>query len=418
MKKVMGVVFCLALVAVFSLEARPVSAQEFLNYGKLKITPSIEVREIYNDNIFLGNGSNNTTELKDADWITHVLPGLRGDYDMGARGKIFAGYQGQWAYYKDYSDNDWTNQKGFAGADYKSPGGLIFKLDDVYLDAEDPAGDLGKYDTNYKLGIVTARWTNDLKGRLGYEFTNRFRVLGHYRYFVQRYDLDADFSQNHDIKEFGIGPEILLMPKTWGFLRLYYGTQDYEDIRPALNVFPSTNADNDWRRVSLGVSWDSGAKFSGEASLGYTWLDYDNVRDSFGNLYEDKNTWTAQTSVTYMASEITSFTLTVLRGVKSSGAGTKEFYDDTTAGLTVNRVLMPKLTLLAGVAYASQDYNSVSAGVKEREDDNYMANLNLVYQVKPWMDAGISYSYNKKDSNIDTNDYKNNQVMARITLSY
>ena len=56
---------------------------------------------MYDDNIFLGNGNNNTTELKESDWITHTVPSLLLNYQLDGRGQVNAGYLGDYAWYRD-----------------------------------------------------------------------------------------------------------------------------------------------------------------------------------------------------------------------------------------------------------------------------------------------------------------------------
>ena len=83
------------------------------------------MQEEYDDNIYLGNGDNDTTGSKDADWITHLRPSLVAKYDMMERGALSLGYTGDFAYYNANSSNDWASNKIAFKGDYKAPVGLI-----------------------------------------------------------------------------------------------------------------------------------------------------------------------------------------------------------------------------------------------------------------------------------------------------
>jgi len=154
----------LTVIAVLLFFSHHATAQEGrIKFGKLKVVPSIALMGIYDDNIFLGNGDNDLDELKDDDFITAVKPGLNLEYSLMDRGNVRLGFNGEFAYYYDYDDNDWRNLEFPFSIDYKAPQGLFFGLNNLYLDAEDPFGSANEY----ALGQITKRWSDDLKTHLG-----------------------------------------------------------------------------------------------------------------------------------------------------------------------------------------------------------------------------------------------------------
>ena len=213
-----------------------------------------------------GDGSNNTTEREESDWITHVKPGVMLDLTFPDRGKMTAGYQGDLAYYSDNSDNDWQTHKGMFILNYDSPGGLIAGINNTYTNAEDPYGSAEQYG----IGTLTKRWNNDLASKVGFNFSDRFKILAFYNYYKQDYDNDVrDFTQDYYSNEVGAGFEVKVMPKTWMFLRYYYGSQTYFTHRSG--VTSSNDASFEWHRANTGLGWDSGAKLAGEINFGYQW---------------------------------------------------------------------------------------------------------------------------------------------------
>ncbi|UCG79713.1 MAG: hypothetical protein JSV60_06935, partial [Desulfobacterales bacterium] len=100
-----------------------------IHSGDLKIIPGFAIQGVHDDNIYLGNGDNTPQEDEESDWITHLMPLLLFDYSLAERGSLNFGYRGDFAYYNDNDENDWTRHEGIFRLDYGSPGGLILALD-------------------------------------------------------------------------------------------------------------------------------------------------------------------------------------------------------------------------------------------------------------------------------------------------
>ncbi|TET94663.1 MAG: hypothetical protein E3J28_02150 [Desulfobacteraceae bacterium] len=394
----------ISIVILLSLQVMAQGGK--INIGKIKVVPGITVQELYDDNIFLGNGTNNTTELKESDWITHIMPALVFDYSFQERGGLSLGYSGDLAYYSDNDNNDWQTHKGMFNLNYKAPGGIIIDINIIHTDAEDPYGSL----EGYGRGLKTERSSNDLKTRICYDFGNRFKILAYYNYYKQDYDLPEDFTQDYDINEFGAGFQVRLLPKTWGFFRYHFGERYYFTHRG--KVTEANDSDFDWHRVNAGLTWDPGAKLGGELNFGYQLKDYENATDVGGNRYEDKDTWIAETSITYSATPTIALALRITRAMRETGSDYNEYFEDTGIGINLQKVILTKFTLTVGGVYSVNDYNT------PREDDNYRANIDLDYQIKDWLTAGVGYRYEKKDSNYAENNYTDNQFMISLRGVY
>lgn len=381
-----------------------------IHTGNLKITPGLALQGVYDDNIYLGNGTNNTTELVESDWITHVMPAFGFNYSLQQRGSLSLGYKGDLAYYTDNDDNDWRTHKGMFNLSYQAPGGLIVGISDIYNNAEDPYGSLEQY----RIGLKTERWNNDLKTNIGYAFANRFRVMGFYNLYKQDYDLERDYTQDYDVHEFGLGLQMRFLPKTLGFVRYHFGERDYFSHPTGTASNESNDSDFDWQRVNAGLTWDTGARMIGELNLGYQLKDYDNEFDASTppQRYEDKNTWTASTQVAFRATPTKTLTLSITRALRESGSDTNEYFEDTGIGINLQQVIRTKFTLTMGTVYSQNDYN------KPRADNNYKANIGLEYRIRDWLRTGVGYRYKKKDSSDAENDYTDNQFMISLGAVY
>jgi hypothetical protein len=411
---------CIAAVLSMILPAQ-LRAQQGgrIHFGNLSIIPGVELQEMYDDNIFRGNGKEyanpltTAQEKKESDWITHAKPGLLLSYVMPERGFINLGYQGDFAFYSSNDGNNWKNHQGNFDVNYLAPGGLILGINELYTRAEDPYGSADQYN----IGRVTKRWTNDLKSKIGYMVSSNFRSFLYFNNYRQKYANDIfDFSQDYTDSEYGVGVESRFLPKTWGFLRYYYGQQKYNQNAPGLT--DEFNSDSTWHRVNTGLTWDADAKLSGELNVGYQWRQYDHEFTSAARTVQrdDKKTWIAATAVNFKATETTNLALSISRAVRNTASDTNEQFTDTGIGINLQQQLLAKLTLLCGLTYSRNDYN-LPVG-NERTDNNYLANVGLDYAIQEWMGVGVAYNYNRKSSNIETQEFADNQVMVSLKVVY
>ncbi|MBN2438220.1 MAG: outer membrane beta-barrel protein [Deltaproteobacteria bacterium] len=417
MKKT-GIVTCIAafMLMIFPMQLQAQQGGN-IKFGNLSVIPGIEMQGIYDDNIYKGNGkeyANPATtreEKKESDWIAHAKPGLLLNYVMPERGYINLGYMGDFAFYDENSSNNWKNQQGNLDVNYMAPGGLILGVTDTYARTEDPFGNADQYG----IGRVTKRWSNDLKTRAGFTMMGNFRALLFYNNYKQQYDDIADYTQDYTDNEVGIGAEARFLPKTWGFLRYHRGERKYNTLGP-MQSSDANNSDFIWNKATAGLSWDPGAKLSGELNVGYQWLVYDNRFTDAGVEREDKNTWVAATAITFQPAETTSLTLNISRAIRNTASDNNEQFTDTGIGFSVKQQLLAKVYLLGGVSYSKNEYN-LPAG-NARTDDNYMGNIGLNYAIQDWLGVGVGYNYNRKDSNIETEEFVDNQFMASVKIVY
>lgn len=383
-----------------------------IQFGNLKIIPSLAGQAIYDNNIYMKNGSDDAANRIVRDWIYHLTPGIMLNYTIPERGRINLGYQGDWAFYHSNTNNNWKSQKVLFDANYEAPGGLILALNNTWMDSEDPYGSADQY----AVGRVTKRWTDDLKGKAGYNFGKVFKVLFYYNFYKQEYKDKADYAQNYTNNEFGLGLETKIFSKTWGFVRYHYGTRDYNTFYEGLTK--DYNSNFNYHRASAGLTWDPSAKLNGEINFGYIWKRYNNefVDAAHSASRENKNTWVAATSLTYKPFETTALTLTIDRALRDSNAITNEYFEDTGVGLNLRQTFLTKFVFMAGGQYSFNKYNLPAAD--NRKDHNYTATAGLDYNIQKWLTVGVFYKYAKKSSNVAVNEYEDQQAMATVKVTY
>ncbi len=422
--KIMKMIVFVAAILLMAVPSQ-IQAQQGgkISFGNLSLIPGVEVQGVYDDNIYKGNGREYTNdkttleEMKEADWVTHVKPSFALNYTMQERGNINLGYQGDFAFYDRNRNNNWKNNQGLLDVNYLAPGGLILGINDMYANGEDPLGNADQY----AIGRVTKRWTNDLKTKLGYNIMSNFRAIAYYNNSKQKYNDIADYSQDYTENEYGIGLETRFLPKTWGFIRYHHGERKYDTLGATQTDDDyNYNSDYKWNLVSAGVTWDPGAKLSGEFNVGYQMLKYNNeYADAIQtSRREDKNSWTAATSITFQATASTDLSVNISRAIRNSGSDTNEQFLDTGIGFTFKQRLLTKLSLLGGVTYGRNAYNTLTPAGDLRTDDNYSANVGLKYDIQEWIGVGVGYNFSRKNSNAELNEYIDNQFMASLRIVY
>ena len=394
-----------------------------IHIGEMKVIPGIRLSGNWDDNIYLANGYTNNpnnpgtlingklSKPIKSDYIFNVNPGLLLEYDMGERGSLKAAYEGNWAFYKENTVQNWNNQRAVLDFNYKAPSGLIAGLTNIYNNGNDPYGDA----TQFGLGYTQKRWYNDLRAKLGWDFFDRLKTIAYYNFYKQKYRDERNSTQNWTDNVLGLEGAMRVLPKTWAFIRVHYGTQNYNDQ----NINPALDASNKRYRVSGGLAWDGAGKLGGELNFGWQWMDFDNEFDTEGLPYESWNTWSANTSISYEATATTSLALNITRGIKSTGAQRREYYDDTEVGINVDQDLPYKFSAKGGVIYAKNNYNTLnSQGTENRKDDNYNLYVGVVYTIQSWLDVSLNYQYLKKDSNDITQSFTDNQVSLTFGAAY
>jgi len=372
--------------------------------GKLKFFPELAVGVVYNDNIYL-DGSNTESDV-----ISHVIPRLMIDYSMEERGHIKLGYGGDFAFYSDFSDNNWQRHNIGLEIDYNAPSGLFVDLGNNFVHTSDPFGSTDEY----ALGRQEKRWYNLLGLGLGYNHADRTKLVGYANYDVQEYkDKKVDWSQNFDETSFGVGFEKRVAPKTWGFVRYLHGERDYNTASPDRTVNESNDADYIFDRIAAGLTWDLTSRVTGELNFGYGWLDFENQHDVDGVSYEDQNTWLAATKINYaLKPGVTDFTLRLERGVYTRGSFTTELFTGTDLSVGLTHRFSSWYTFKAYVGITHNDYNTA------RDDEDFRAGLGLEYLLHRRWTLGIGYDYYRRNSNEPGESWTNNRGMVTLTLRY
>jgi hypothetical protein len=387
-----------------------------IRVGKSNIDGKVSVKGEYNDNIFWSSDNEKN------DYIVTVTPVLGLAYENSPGNFLNMGYAVDIASYMDYNDNNFARHNPYLGFGLKTPAGLYLKVDESYINTDDPYGS----ENEYRLGLSTQRWNNSVASAAGFNFAQRYGLEASYANFLERWDETFDKWQNVDGNTYGLALFYQASAKTRLFCQYQHLDNEYGDQNDGIaakvgpNWSSATSQDNKQNDLFLGARFSPLAKISGEVKLGYGNVNHDNRKDRNGVPYEDKDTWVAQTRVNYQIRTRTrlGFALSRSYRVTSDEGSDAPGYFDTRAGITLDQEMMHRLKGNIGFEWNTQDYQKTGV---EKYFNLYTWKAGLGYDINRWLDAGIYYQYKTKVATEDVyegSEYTVNSLYVTATAKY
>ncbi|MBN1547645.1 MAG: outer membrane beta-barrel protein [Syntrophaceae bacterium] len=377
-----------------------------IKLGPLEIHPSIAVTETYTDNVYLSYDG----KKDENDWITTVSPGIKLVLPL-SRHSIKVGYYADINYFKDYDENDYVRQVGFASLNLDFPGGLTVEITDRFTDSEvlrkwkDQPGLSGAADP-YRDKPYQA---NDFLAKAKYIFADRWAVAAWYNNYKYEYDHRYDKSGNYDRDLIGTSLFYRFTAKTEALLEYQYSKIDYPD---------NEMYDNSNNAVYVGLGFDPKGKLNGYLKVGWAEKDYDEDRD------EDRiDTFSTQIDLAYNISPYDVVKLKAIRTIEEDIDTNQPFTrEDYSIGYSRIIASNERIRLNAQLGYGKDDYEGEAQDTdgawKKRKEDIYYATLGIEYAMQRWLMWNLSYTYLRRDSNFIRYDYDENRVFLKGTIYF
>jgi len=388
--------------------------------------PSISVGNMYTDNIDL------TADDEEYDFITTLSPVI--DLSMTDRfSSLSLFYSPTYASYLRLPENNTLRHN--SSLDFATRTTRL-ELSDSYLYTEDPLSDTGDPDIDADTTIRRGRnpyTTNTTAIGLINQFSQQDSIALEYEYYFLHNDDSTIEDSNHHRPSISI--TYWMIPNRYGTeseisytKRGFDESENYNDVRGRLRLIRRLSphfeiyaeyaheltdyeADGEDYKVYsplVGFTWDEYINYSLSASFGYFFRKNDHSASDSGisGEIEGRYNWEQGTSL-------------VISGVSgydraSGGAenlGFNHFYDiSCSADYPLSLYLQANLS----VGYRWNIYKDTSS---DRDDAIWRTVAGLTYQVLPWMNAQMNYSFRKLNSNIDTEDYVENRAEIVITLT-
>lgn len=391
-----------------------------LVWAEFKLTPSISLREEYDDNIFL------TADDEEADFITSIYPSISLSYitnlltlslDYGANFRLYMHNSKQ-------NETDLTNtQRAKLDSTLSLYRNIFFlRVFDEY--SRVPIDERRQTAVENPFVNMTDLNRLLLNPYLEYPLSGTLKVKAGYTYENLQYKVEeGDDAENHlmtggIIKEFS--------PKLSGSVFYNYSVHDLK-----------INEDYDRQDIIFGMNYQLTQKLFLQGTYGHGWLNYKETEDLDSDIWSVNANYLLTEKISVGAGysqdffdsvnagayerEMASVYITrggtvpiTLRGFAQKADYIVEDREDKSAGVSLNAdiPLTPKITArLTGL------YTYYKFIPDEEKVNRYGAGISFDYAIRITT-ISFGYIHNLSNSNIDENDYRNNRfwVGARFTL--
>ena len=348
-------------------------------------TPTLEVRERYDDNVRAVATSEEST------WITSITP----TFKLAAEGRK-SGYALTYSassdiFHSSHSDNN-TDHHLTADAGYEFNARSRLRLNAGYHNTEETASldqtvENDQYSTSdvgglYTFGAETARAQIDFGAnyqKLRYQNSNGLNA-----------DKERDTTALKSTLYYSV------TPKTRALIEARHTHYNY-----------ATNNAIDSNNMALlgGVTWDATAKTSGTVKVGGERKRFDDAssNDNSGSLLEVGVTWMPRTYST--------LDLSIRRALDEGDNGASAIQAQSTS-LSWKHQWLSRLTSNASVSVSDKEYQDIS-----RDDTLSTLGLGLTYEMRRWLDVGVGYAYSENDSTSATERFERNIYSISVTAS-
>lgn len=394
------------------------------SWSEFKITPSVSVREEYNDNIYL------TRSRREEDFITTITPAINLRYKSNLL-DLSLDYGLNFRFYANNSKEDETNlnqtQRAKLDNTFSYRDIVFLKVSDTY--ARVPI------ETRKQVGIdnfiPNMTDSNDLviNPYIKYPLGGTTWLNAGYRY--QNLWYKEKEGDDYDSHIFNAGLTKELTSKISTFV-----SYDYEMRRAEVSE------DYDRQSANVGLNYQITPKLSVNGSMGRTWFDYDERKDLNSNIWDARAKYQLTPSISLSVGHSLGFTNSVNLGTyktertdgsihyagqipldltvfQSTGKYNEIARKDETTGVTVGAGLpiSPRLNARLTGTLATSEHSVPDEAVTKEDIDRYSVGLSLAYEMKITT-LSIGYTWNWNDSTINNNDYKNNIVWVQARFAF
>jgi len=396
--------------------------------------PRISVSEEYTDNLFL------TDSNKEHEYITTISPGFTAQI-LGKNSGAEISYDPEYAVYNEYDEYDgWRHSVELSGWSELSKNTRL-EVSDSYLYTEDPIIDsdiaaLRAEDPDVLIDSTIRRnrqtyYTNTAGINLIHQFgrADSFN-LGFVYSFLE--NDDPIYEDNERYNPY-VGLTYWFAPE-WGMnMRGSYTKGEFDDSDDLDEWYGSARLIKRFSRylegfvqyahtvVEYGGNSEDFQIYNPSAGFNYTISDDTSFSLEMGYSFLNRDEEDDESFI----SAIGNLTKTFRRGsinIIGSAGYEGAYFGAETLGVTEFYELGGSVTYqltrhLSGNVFGSYRNNEYIEETPEREDKITRAGLGLSMQALEWMLLSLDYAYRTVDSTLDIEEYDENRVLFRITLS-
>jgi hypothetical protein len=323
-----------------------------------------------------------------------VSPGFTIDA-RSAQTVFKAGYQGNFGWYTDSSQDDYANHFVTSSFDAAFDRRNFVRLGLDYTQAMEPRGStdrpISSEPDEYRLTRPSFIYAFGAPGARG-----RVEAFGDFQ--DRRYINNRQFTAagDRETRMLGGALYVRLAPVTYALVEARGSEIRYD--QPSLS-------DADERRYFVGLAWDAGAATTGSLKFGRL------ERNPVDSSVEDYSTNAWEAAVSWAPRTYSKFDLVASRSTNEA-TGLGNFIVTDSYGLTWTHDWSSFWTTGVDLRYLKDKYEGFP-----RKDDTISLGLKVGYRFRRWLTFGAEYNYIERDSNFDTSDYERNRYFLTATAT-
>ena len=361
-----------------------------LHLGGTELHPAITVSHRYDDNVYLNDDK---IDGKVGDSVTLISPSIELMRTHDERVFLLS-YNVDIYRFHDQDKEDRENHTATAFLDTRFPAGLKLRLRDTYVKTAEPASSETTEKDERMQNLFEVAIASNVFDRLAFELS----------YGGTIHDYKGDANKNQDRLENTYGGQFFLklLPKTSIFLEYKRGEIVYD------SVILLDERDSTYDAYGVGLKGQITSKLNVDIMGGYQNRKYESSAKA------DFSREIVSISLNYDFSPLTKFSLLGARKTEESFWSSSNYFVDNRISLKIDYKMTYKVSVNLNSYYGINEYpRSV-----DRKDNLSGVDLNLKYNIRPWLSTGVGYAYKQRDSSLDSEDYQDNQYNINLSAVF
>lgn len=360
--------------------------------GPLTAYPSVSYEVQRNDNIFLRAPGTGVP----ADTIQNLKPAVRLEGKSGAS-EFGVGVGADFGRYSDNKDDNYDNYNAFASVSLNPEARIRMKLKADHMDSNDPRGSTNDPSTatpsRYRQETLNGVFTFGATGAQG-----RFELEA--GSMSKKYYNNRATTFVNDREETVLGGTFYwrVAPRTSLLAQVRRVEVDMSDPASRLNSA-------DWRYFA-GVTWEATAATTGIVKVGGLKKDFKDgtVKD------ESESSWDA--TIQWAPLTYSKWDFATKKETRETSGNFGSFVLGTNYSAKWQHAWTSQFSTTASASYAKDQYQGVA-----RNDGISTFGLRASYQMRRWLSFGADINHQKRDSDVDTSDYKKNVLLLFVNAT-
>lgn len=338
-----------------------------------------------------------TDDLAQSDTYLSLTPELKLIGGVGKH-RFLLSYTGDYAKFSEASDADYNDHSVTGRLDFEHSLKFSTKFEAGFQKEHEDPGSINRIQLD-----ITEYNKFDLKYALAGFSYGQVNAIGRFSFDVRHTDKDhtnnnldyLDFVSQQYTSRFSYR----IAPKTRLYVEAIISEFDYE---PGQNF----ELDNSYKRYRAGVIWDLTNKLTGNINFGYQDRDYDQegLRDIDGLAYNGQVFWAINS---YTSISVGARRESIDSSIEQTGGFLRTSYHFNVSH---------ELTELWNISFDYGRSEDELVFTTARNDNREAYRAELGYQIKRYINLGISYEHDNRDSTSELADFESNKIGMSIII--